>query len=161
LGISTNGYTYYSAGTESSYTGFLTSDLLFIRLTVNCSDGQTKTAYSSIYANYPGDGDFPEYRVVSKDKTDEKVVDSMVMVYPNPTSENIYLTSNFSEPKTIKVEIHSILRLESTLLLKKNIESGPQKQTINISKMEQGLYDVKVFDNNKEIFSTRMLIHRK
>jgi len=27
--------------------------------------------------------------------------------------------------------------------------------------MEQGLYDLKVFDNTKEIFSTRMLIHRK
>lgn len=158
---STNGYTYYRAGTESSYTGFLTSDLLFIRLTVNCSDGQTKTAYSSIYANYPGDGDFPEHRVVRKDKTDKKVVDSMVMVYPNAASDNLYLTSNFSEPKIVRVEIHSILTLEKTLLLRKNIESEPQKQTINISKMQQGLYEIKVFDNNKEIFSTRVLIHRK
>ena len=139
----------------------MTSDLLFIRLTVNCSDGQTKMAHSSIYANYPGDGDFPEYRVVRKDKTDEKAVDSMVMVYPNPASDNLYLTSNFSEPKKVRVEIHSILTLEKTLLLRKNIESGPQKQAINISKMQQGLYDVKVFENNKEIFSTRMLIHRK
>jgi hypothetical protein len=76
-------------------------------------------------------------------------------IYPNPTKGFVNLKSEFSSPQKLNIEIiNTNGQLVYTDFI--NAESGMVNHTIDVSALPQGIYSVRVFNN--ETFGIRKLI---
>ena len=169
--VSYDGFTYYSSGTRSSVSSRAypyNGSLLSYRLTVTCSDGQRRTAYKTIYVY----GTFPGYprALASKAQIQQDSVprsqvevfgEEKISFYPNPASDQVNLGTNFGTEKRITVHTYNILKNGShKRLFKGKVPAGPNKLGLDISRLNQGLYQLVVKSGGTEIFGKRLVISR-
>lgn len=78
-----------------------------------------------------------------------------VLMYPNPTTEEIKLSLNLEKPQTVKVDV---VDLTGKTIYSKNygVLSGESLQTINVSDIAKGIYFVKVIAD--ESIQTRKIV---
>lgn len=164
---STNGYTYYTGSTSHRYITRLTTPVLFVRLKVTCSDGQEKYAHHTITEI---DGGF--YRLAAAEaKQEDDVLDletitentsqgQTMVVYPNPSSDIIFLETYDDVLEDVTVWMYNVLTGKKKAIFKGQLVQGNQQTPIDVSKLNQGLYQISVTKNGNELYGQRILIRR-
>ena len=74
-------------------------------------------------------------------------------IYPNPAKTEITISCHFESSASLKVNLYSIL---GTLL--KSVSIKNDNTTLNITEIPNGLYILKIYNNNSEIGIQRLLI---
>lgn len=80
-----------------------------------------------------------------------------VFLYPNPSSDQVYITAALNEIKELKIEVYSTL---GQLLIKEeklSLESG--KASINVSSLSNGVYFFNLVFNNKKMVK-KVIVNR-
>ena len=162
---STNGFTYYNAGTSSSYTGTIygSDETRYVKLTVTCSDGQIKTAYKTVHTfGHPEPIKSLTPNEISIDSGDKNRLEEIITVYPNPVSTTLNLSSNFSTSKKIKVYLYDILRNKKIpFVYNRRIVKGDTKTLLDVSKMNQGIYQLIIKDGDVVLYNKKIVISRR
>ena len=97
-------------------------------------------------------------RVVNSTSISETGDDTALEVYPNPASHQIELKASHLQGETVVIRI--IDPLGRTVINKqKGIEAGVIDETLNISALRNGIYDLQVIDGS-HIHSTRIIIKK-
>lgn len=163
---SSNGYSYYNAGSGSSLSIIpYNSDNLYVRLTVTCSNGQSKTAFRTVYVSGSG-GPQQKTSVVADslnvefEQNENMDYSNVIVNYPNPTPDVLNLQSSFEGSKNVKIYLYNILSGgKKRKIYQGNLDSLNPLE-LNISNFDQGLYRLEVYENGKVIFRTKQLISR-
>ena len=168
--VSRNGFSYSPLGTGStvSYKSFPYDDINIIRfrLTVTCSDGQHRTAFKSVYienndCDDPRERCLPVKRSNDLKKTDAKPQHhNAVILYPNPASDQVKLVFDESKDGIIEVMAYNLLSGKKQKLFKGQPRSKKEELLLNVSSLDQGMYQLIVENKGREIYSIRMLIQR-
>lgn len=158
-----NGYSYSNIGSGSSIRiRPYSNDNIYIRLTVNCSNG-SKTVFRTIPV-YGGGGTYQK----SAKATDSiisieepvSIPDISVINYPNPASDILSIASGYSDSKTVKIYLYDLLNGGKKRRIYQGNLNSSNPLDIDISNFNQGLYRLEVFENGKTIFRTKQLISR-
>jgi hypothetical protein len=64
-----------------------------------------------------------------------------ISIFPNPTKENLTIISN------LDLKSYQIIDIQGKVVLTSNLDS----KTININQLEDGVYFIKLFDNDKSV----------
>jgi hypothetical protein len=77
--------------------------------------------------------------------------ETKIKIYPNPTTERLYINNNTNERELfiIMYDINGRIRLSTNLL---------EQNNINVLQLEKGVYVVKVTDQNGEVLATERII---
>lgn len=169
--VSHNGFSYHSLGTGSSvsYRGFPYYGNISVtrfRLTVTCSDGQRSIAFKSVYIENDCDDILRKpcllilpYNGMEKGNI-EPQHHKTVLLYPNPASEQVKLVLDDLKSNVIEVIAYNMLSSKKHRLFKRQLSSQKNELLLDVSRLDQGLYQMIVKDEKREIYSTRMLIQR-
>ncbi|WOC39283.1 M12 family metallo-peptidase [Polaribacter sp. HL-MS24] len=169
--VSHDGFSYSFLGTGSSVSYRVlpldNNNSVTFRLTVTCSDGQVRTAFRSVYIENTDCGNqfkpcFPELRLVELAETDVNKQDSTELsfiLYPNPVSEVAKLAFNQPIDDKITVEAYSMFAGKSHRLYQGRFNAS-NEILLNVSRLNQGLYQLFVTIDGKELDSKRMIIKR-
>lgn len=76
-------------------------------------------------------------------------------VYPNPAKDEITIALNSKMLVNPKIEIYS---LEGKIVYSEKLKVKSEKTIVNLNKLSKGIYLVKLFDNNKEISSEKIVV---
>lgn len=169
---SENGFNYFNAGAGASISSFALplngGNQVYYRLRVTCNDGQTRTVFRTVYIN-EGGGGFPIFAkegiadkgldIPNEDSSIENI-DSMV-VYPNAAKNEVFITTNFQKESNIEVRAINILRGgKGKKVFGGKSFIGPGELRLDVSNMDQGLYQLEMYENGIKVLSKRFLISR-
>ncbi len=76
-------------------------------------------------------------------------------VYPNPAIDEITIALNSKTLVNPKIEIYS---LEGKIVYSEKLKVNSEKTIVNLNKLSKGIYLVKLFDNNQEISSEKIVV---
>lgn len=173
--VSSNGFSYSFLGNGSSVSYTIhppgSTNFVRFRLTVNCSDGQRRTAFRSVYIENDCGGKFDRLRMepcflIQKTYDDveksnvEPQHNTTVLVYPNPTSDQVKLVFDESKDGIVEVMAYNMLSGKKHKLFRGHPRAKKEELLLNVSSLDQGLYQLIVKERGKEIYSVRMLIQR-
>lgn len=142
------------------------------RLTVTCSDGQRRTAFQSVYifGNCGGPGPVPIEPCISQDQqqrsSDQPEINlqadanAAVLMYPNPSANEVKLTFNGQEGNNITVQAYSMLSGKSYKLYKGKYSADSNELLLNVSRLDQGMYQLIITLDGSEVGVKRLLIQR-
>jgi len=136
-------------------------------LTVTCSDGQARTVFRTVYINgVSGGGPFfakSEINVDSNVSVEGPNVENIgdMVVYPNPAENEVFITTNFQKESNIEVRAIKILRGgKGKKIFSGKSFIGPGELRLDVTNMDQGLYQLEMYENGIKVLSKRFLISR-
>ncbi|MCP4458879.1 MAG: T9SS type A sorting domain-containing protein, partial [Cytophagales bacterium] len=168
--VSHDGFNYNFLGTGSSvsYRVFPldNNNSVTFRLTVTCSDGQVRTAFKYVYIdNIDCENSFkPCLQQASQNELldAEPITENQslrLILYPNPVSDIAKLSFSTPIEGRIVVEAYSMMTGRNHKLYQGRSNASDELQ-FNVSRLDQGLYQLFVTVDGKELEGKRMIIER-
>lgn len=168
--VSYDGFSYGFLGTGSSvsYRIFPVDNYNSVnfRLTVTCSDGQTRTAFKFVYVENIDCGDpfIPCLQsVLNQDELAESNIQQSpvsLFIYPNPTSQEVTLAFSAPIGGRITVDAYSMLSGKNHRLYQGRTKEVNNELILNVSNLNQGLYQLNVTLDGTEFGSQKLIIQR-
>lgn len=88
--------------------------------------------------------------------TEGNDLDDKISTYPNPVSENLYITHTLENFKNISVKIYDAL---GNVVMKKRWDyTAPSKLSIDMSELDNGVYMMRI-TVDEEILSKRLVVN--
>ena len=84
-----------------------------------------------------------------------------MILYPNPANNEVFIATDFVDESDIEVKVINILRGGKAKRLfsgKSFVGSGELR--LDVSHLDQGLYQLEMFENGNKVLSKRFLISR-
>jgi hypothetical protein len=164
--ISYDGFNYTNTGTNSSITttaSALFGSEVYYRSIVTCG-GQSRTAFSSVFIIGGSGGPFLP-NSINTDDLQFSILDTIepnaISFYPNSARDEIFISTNFTQQSRVIVKVYSVLNLGTERVIFDGTSVlGSAQHRLDISDLDQGLYEMKIFDEGTEIFSKKLLISR-
>ena len=157
---STNGFSYYQVSTASSYNTYAypyDGNLVYYKLRVTCN-GQTITRTTTIYIEGAGGPYYAKSTLLDEDVPD---LESGMVIYPNPASDEINYLSDFEEDSEVTIILNGIAPWNySKELFKGRVSEGRNSLLFSISNVPQGLYQLTVIKQGRKVFDKRLLVSR-
>jgi len=79
-----------------------------------------------------------------------------VKVYPNPANDIV----NIKMEETKTIEAIALYNLSGTIFMNENFENKQSQTQLNITKTPQGVYLLKILDNDKKFLTNKLIINR-
>jgi len=138
-----DGFNYYVQGSGEFFSDILTcpADLYrryYVRLVANSSDGQTATAFLTVYVNRTED---PPYKAFKEINVDEKLSSNNLIVYPNPTTGNTSkIEIQLTQAQPVKLEIINSFGQTVKVLINGSLQAGKHYKNLDTDELSKGLY---------------------
>jgi len=82
-----------------------------------------------------------------------------ISVYPNPANEFTNVNFNLSNNSDIKIELYNQTGQQIAILAEAYYESGNYRLTVNTALLNQGVYYLKIEDNNQQHTTKIVVVH--
>ncbi len=166
--VSYDGFSYSFLGTGSSVSHRIFPvdyNSVNFRLTVTCSDGQSRTAFKSVYVE--NDCEFTEpcfQQIESNSNLSESNLQqhsTPILMYPNPSATNeVKLAFSAPAGSNITIEAYSMLTGKNYRLYNGRSKTESNELLLNVSKLDQGLYQLLIMLDGTKFGNKRLIIQR-
>lgn len=162
-----DGFNYSTISTSSSISERAypnDGNSVYYRLKVTCSDGQTKTAFTSVYIE-DGSGGPLFAKSIDPNKvseiTNNDIIEEKLLVYPNPANIELNVSATFKSKSKIQIKMINLVNGgKSKTIYKGNSVLGINNIKIDVSNLNQGLYQFILFESGKRKASKKIIISR-
>ncbi len=159
--VSTDGWNYTFAGSGNCITRIITSEILHIRLTVTCTDGQVVTDFHIVFSSGGFELAQPKEEESLKSLSLETTLDlssTEILTYPNPTLEDLNIVYNISKGTNTDIYLTDMMG-RSQIIFNGTSQFSEQKTiTLPVVQYSPGLYILTVIRDNS-IHSKKIMIH--
>lgn len=87
-------------------------------------------------------------------------VEETYLMYPNPASDRLQIRISLEEKKTVTIQAKSFLDGKTHWLFKGRLATGIQDVSLNVSSLNQGIYQLSVNSGDTKLSAQRLLIKR-
>jgi hypothetical protein len=154
--VSNDGWTYYNGGSNSCTSQFINSNTFYLRVTVVCNDGQTRTSFRTVYS------DINLKIIKEKDveqQTKTKSSTEQFEVFPNPSISRSTIKISNVKDEPSKVVISNSSGFSKGVVFKYDSQNKIVYSELNTSDLDNGLYILSCTVENKVISSKILIQH--